>query len=192
METVNATWNIRLTGPEILVGRKIPRRTQKSPHANLDKQQNQTYGWTPIYINCSVLFQETRIHKWQNIKWPSDKSVWENIWRKWGSEFAWNWPGPWSGEGLNWASVRFGSQGKCKVVHVPDVNHNVLYRVSNNWSREKWQKYLIFTFTIKYGRLRWPASVSCGGLRPKKILIIFFIFIFFSVSLKKTKSRKFN
>ena len=35
METVNATSNIRLTGPGILVGMKIHRRTQKSPHANL-------------------------------------------------------------------------------------------------------------------------------------------------------------
>ena len=35
METVNATSNIRLTGPEILVGIKIHRRTKKSPHATL-------------------------------------------------------------------------------------------------------------------------------------------------------------
>ena len=36
MKTENATSNIRLTGPEILVGRKMHRRTQKSPHTILE------------------------------------------------------------------------------------------------------------------------------------------------------------
>ena len=42
METVNATLNIRLTGPGILVGIQIHRRTQKSPHAN---ERPQNTGW---------------------------------------------------------------------------------------------------------------------------------------------------
>ena len=40
METVNATLNIRLTGPEILEGIKIQSRTQKSPHPNIEMEDD--------------------------------------------------------------------------------------------------------------------------------------------------------
>ena len=55
METVNATSNIRLTGPEILVGKKIHCRTQKSPHATGKVVEQKARNKSPLCINGHLI-----------------------------------------------------------------------------------------------------------------------------------------